>query len=74
VIPRSRGGKTTWENIVTACVECNKRKADRTPAEAKMHLLRQPKKPVYLPAMTVKMDTRQLPEEWKPYWTAVLDA
>jgi 5-methylcytosine-specific restriction endonuclease McrA len=74
VTPRSRGGKTTWENIVTACVECNMHKADRTPAEAKMLLLRQPKKPAYLPAMTVKMDTRQLPEEWKPYWTCVLDA
>jgi 5-methylcytosine-specific restriction endonuclease McrA len=74
VVPRSRGGQTTWENIVTACVECNKRKADRTPAEARMHLLRQPRKPAYLPAMTVRMDARLLPAEWKPYWTAVLEA
>jgi 5-methylcytosine-specific restriction endonuclease McrA len=74
VVPRSRGGKTTWENIVTACVGCNMQKADRTPAEAKMHLLRQPRKPAYLPAMTVKMDARQLPEEWKPYWTEILDS
>lgn len=73
VLPRSRGGKTTWENIVTACVECNKTKADRTPAEAKMHLLKQPKKPAYLPAMTVKMDMRQIPEDWKPYWTTSLE-
>jgi 5-methylcytosine-specific restriction endonuclease McrA len=74
VIPRSRGGKTTWENIVTACVGCNKAKADRTPAEAHMKLLKQPRKPVYLPAMTVKMDTQRVPEEWKPYWTSVLDS
>lgn len=73
VVPRSRGGKTTWENIVTACVACNKAKADRTPTEAKMHLIRPPRKPAFLPAMTVKMDTRHLPEEWKPYWTGVLD-
>jgi 5-methylcytosine-specific restriction endonuclease McrA len=73
VIPRSRGGKTTWENIVTACVNCNKAKADRTPAEAKMRLLKQPRKPAYLPAMTVKMDTQRIPNEWKPYWTSVLD-
>lgn len=73
VIPRSRGGKTTWENIVTACVPCNKKKSDRTPAEAHMHLLKQPRKPAYLPAMTVKMDMQRLPEEWKPYWTATLE-
>jgi 5-methylcytosine-specific restriction endonuclease McrA len=73
VLPRSRGGKTTWENIVTACVACNKAKSDRTPAEAHMKLLKQPRKPVYLPAMTVKMDMQRLPEEWKPYWTATLE-
>jgi 5-methylcytosine-specific restriction endonuclease McrA len=74
VIPRSRGGKTTWENIVTACVPCNKQKSDRTPAEAKMRLLKQPRKPAYLPAMAVKMDTRRVPAEWLPYWTTVLEA
>lgn len=74
VIPRSRGGKTTWENIVTACVACNKAKSDRTPAEAHMKLLKQPRKPAYLPAMTVKMDTRRVPEEWKPYWTTSLES
>ena len=47
VIPRSRGGLTTWENCVLSCVVCNKRKADRTPEEAGMTLLRQPKKPRY---------------------------
>ena len=74
VIPRSRGGKTTWENIVTACVSCNKAKSDRTPAEAHMKLLKQPRKPAYLPAMTVKMDMRRIPEDWKPYWTTTLES
>lgn len=45
VIPRSRGGETSWENCTLACVECNARKANRTPAEAKMKLLSEPKKP-----------------------------
>lgn len=74
VIPRSQGGKTTWENIATACSTCNPLKANRTPAQAKMHLIRQPRKPAYLPAMKVKMDTRALPVEWRPYWTDVLDS
>ncbi len=46
VLPRSRGGKTTWENCVLACVGCNSKKADRTPEEAHMKLRKQPKKPV----------------------------
>lgn len=45
IIPRSRGGLTTWENCALACVECNARKANRTPEEAKMTLHCVPKKP-----------------------------
>ena len=45
VIPRSRGGKDTWENIVVACVRCNVRKGNRTPKEADMVLLKQPSRP-----------------------------
>ena len=45
VLPRSRGGKTTWENCVLACTICNKKKADRTPEECGMKLLKKPKKP-----------------------------
>ncbi len=42
VVPRSRGGAGTWENLVAACYVCNNRKADRTPAEAGMPLIRKP--------------------------------
>ena len=42
VVPRYRGGTNTWENIVAACVQCNHRKAGRTPREAGMRLLREP--------------------------------
>jgi 5-methylcytosine-specific restriction endonuclease McrA len=48
VLPRSRGGKTTWENVATACEKCNGRKGNRTPAEANMKLLTQPKRPRYI--------------------------
>ena len=44
VIPHSRGGKNTWENLVTACRDCNQKKRDRTPAEADMRLIKVPEK------------------------------
>jgi 5-methylcytosine-specific restriction endonuclease McrA len=43
VIPRSRGGPSTWENLVAACVRCNNRKGNRTPQEAGMQLIRAPR-------------------------------
>ncbi len=48
IIPRSRGGRSSWENVVIACVECNARKGDRTPGEAGLRLRRKPKKPHWL--------------------------
>ena len=45
VIPRSRGGEQSWENVVSACASCNRRKAGLTPKEASMALLRPPKPP-----------------------------
>lgn len=48
VLPRSRGGKTVWENVTTACQKCNGRKGNRTPAEANMPLLAEPKRPRYI--------------------------
>lgn len=49
VIPRSRGGKTTWDNCVLACIACNTRKANRTPDESRMPLKRKPKRPIWRP-------------------------
>ena len=76
VFPQSRGGKTEWTNIVTCCGiggnKCNLRKGNRTPEEAGMPLLFKPKKPTFLPAVNVKMDMRQIPEEWQGYWTLAL--
>ena len=45
VIPRSKGGPSTWENIVTCCAPCNRRKGDRLPKQANMHPRRRPKAP-----------------------------
>lgn len=73
VVPRSRGGRTSWENIVTCCIPCNREKADRTPAEAGLTLLARPRKPHYLPAVMVKMTDEAMPEEWRGYWSAALD-
>lgn len=45
VVPRHKGGKHVWENLVSACKSCNHRKAGRTPQEARMRLLQEPKTP-----------------------------
>jgi 5-methylcytosine-specific restriction endonuclease McrA len=71
VVPRAQGGRTTWENVVTCCVSCNRVKADRTPVQAGMKLLTQPKKPHYLPSITVPLD-RSAPPEWRYYWKGAL--
>lgn len=51
VVPRSQGGKTVWENIVTSCYDCNTKKSNRTPEQAGMTLLSKPHKPKTLPMM-----------------------
>lgn len=53
VIPRCRGGASTWTNCVVACVQCNARKANKTPVEAGLVLHRQPAKPEWIPRLVV---------------------
>ena len=67
VIPRTMGGKTVWENIVTSCYSCNSRKRNRTPEQAGMRLLRHPIKPKALPLSFVQIDQRRMPEIWAGY-------
>ncbi len=65
VIPRSRGGHTCWENVVTACERCNGRKGNRTPEEAGMSLLSQPSRPRYIAlALVESSDARHI---WDKY-------
>ena len=76
VVPRSRGGITSWENIVCACVACNVRKGGRTPHEARMNLICQPVKPKRSPLLSIKMGNPKY-ASWKSfvdnaYWLADL--
>ena len=63
VLPRSQGGRTTWENIVCACGTCNRKKGGRTPREAKMLLLSKPVKPEWLPVLHIKLHGK-VPRSW----------
>lgn len=65
VVPRSRGGRSSWENVVTACTRCNQRKGRHTPEEAGMPLRVPPRRPRYI-ALTVLADARQH-EVWNKY-------
>ncbi len=68
VLPVARGGRKTWENIVTACVPCNHRKGNRTPEEAGMTLLRRPLAPNSFPIRIQLLFQRvQTPDSWKSY-------
>ncbi|MFM9198006.1 MAG: HNH endonuclease [Planctomycetia bacterium] len=66
VVPRSRGGTTSWENIVCACVACNVRKGGRTPPEARMNLVRHPVKPKRSPLLSIKLGNPKY-ESWKSF-------
>ncbi|MEM6853526.1 MAG: HNH endonuclease, partial [Planctomycetota bacterium] len=55
VIPRSQGGGATWENLVCCCVGCNSKKGGRTPAQARMPLIRKPVKPRRNPAISLRV-------------------
>jgi 5-methylcytosine-specific restriction endonuclease McrA len=75
VVPEARGGRKTWENIVAACVPCNREKDDRTPTEAKMPLRKLPRKPRPAPAFHVTMYMKKTPESWRDYlyWNVELE-
>lgn len=81
VIPRAQGGKTSWTNIVVACVPCNRRKGGRTPREAGMGLRSKPVRPKHLPgADAAQLVWREgMPFSWRSYlhsvryWHAALE-
>lgn len=76
VIPRSQGGPTTWDNIVSCCITCNVKKGGRTPDQAHMPLVRKPTKPRRSPVVNLRLgDARYA--SWKQfldeaYWTVEL--
>lgn len=75
VVPRSRGGPTTWENVVCSCLNCNTSKGGRTPQEARMPLLSEPRRPTQNPLLAVKLSNPKY-ASWRPFlpngnWAAV---
>lgn len=70
VVPRSRGGRTTWENVVCSCVTCNLKKGSRLPHEAGMSLLRQPSRPRWSPFERGREGACAY-EDWRPFLSLV---
>jgi len=66
IIPRYRGGQHTWENVVSACVPCNRRKAGKTPQEARMRLIRPPSYP-HGRTFFIPYQYQQTKSEWQKY-------
>lgn len=65
ILPRSRGGQNTWENVVAACKRCNQRKGNRTPEEANMPLISKPTRPRYVAVVMLRQD--RAAESWLKY-------
>ena len=65
VVPRSLGGRTTWENCVLACQDCNKRKGNRAPGAVGMHLVRDPHTPQW--SWEVELSVGGARESWKRF-------
>jgi 5-methylcytosine-specific restriction endonuclease McrA len=70
VVPRSRGGTSSWENIVASCAPCNRRKGDRLASQVGMHLRREPRTPS--PHIFIHVASPTIPAAWRQYlaWAA----
>ncbi len=76
VLPRDRGGQTTWENIVCSCIPCNTKKGNKLPHEAGMQLIRKPKRPKWRPFVNISISNHPH-DSWKhfldlAYWNVEL--
>jgi 5-methylcytosine-specific restriction endonuclease McrA len=70
VIPRSLGGRTSWENVVCSCVDCNRRKGGKTPQQARVRLRRSPARPRWTPLMNIAASAPHY-EEWRPFLNVI---
>jgi 5-methylcytosine-specific restriction endonuclease McrA len=67
VVPRSLGGRSTWDNVVTCCTDCNRRKGGRTPEEAGLVLIRAPTRPLGMGSVLFTSGLKAVPDSWRPY-------
>jgi 5-methylcytosine-specific restriction endonuclease McrA len=67
VMPVTRGGQKTWENLVCCCVGCNQKKGSKTPEEAGMNLMKVPRKPRHPLIPELLHLRKRLPDSWRPY-------
>jgi len=68
IIPKRLGGKSSWENLVSACRKCNAKKADKTLTQANMHLIKIPRAITFLPLYSLSKDLSLANyEQWKKY-------
>ena len=65
MIPRSKGGDSAWENVVTSCAPCNLRKGNRLPHEVHMELPARPRPPA--PVLFIRLATPKIPQRWEQY-------
>ena len=72
VVPRSRGGDSVWENVVTSCAPCNLKKGNRLLEEASMQLVRPPRPPQ--PVLFIRLAAPKIPNRWQPYLTGFGDS
>jgi hypothetical protein len=72
VIPRSQGGTSTWENVVCSCHRCNRQKGGRTPVQARMKLIAQPRRPAWTPPLNVSLH-EVMRKEWAPFLDFMVD-
>lgn len=70
VVPRALGGHSTWENVVTSCVDCNRRKGGRTPRQAGLRLRRKPARPRWTPLANLMLSSVRY-KEWRPFLNVV---
>jgi 5-methylcytosine-specific restriction endonuclease McrA len=72
VVPKSRGGESVWENVVTSCAPCNLRKGNRLPHEVSMELHRKPRPPA--PVLFIRLAAPKIPDGWQPYLSGLSTA
>ena len=75
LVPVAQGGRKDWENIVTCCITCNRKKGGRTPGEVGLRVIRMPRRPTRAPTIRIMVGLRNTPQSWRDYlyWNVELD-